>query len=442
MPIAAIYNYSKIYRCFLVQIMKEVANTMEKKTNGTTIPLIRLLPALAIGPATWLGSYMVASSLFIPAMLQRLDSSNKISLVAIFSTCAMILCAIANMIAGYLSDRTHSRFGARTPWIMGGATVFALGMFFASFSTNVTWLFVTWMITAVALQFIVAPMVAWIDFAEEKHQGTASSAYGGVGMAFGNNGFAVIGALFLGRLKAGFIIFGLLCFFGSLIASILVREPSNIGQETPTVKTDKQPKHFKLSDLFPGWSQGGNYYLTLLGKTFLGIGNFLISGYLLYIMEDYFHKSTHAASTSIQVINTIMFVFALVLGLIAGPLSDKFRLVKWPVALSSIFVGLGALSIILLRNEFSLILYAVLAGFGMGLWNSLDNRLNLMVLPDKNRVAFFLGVYNLANSLPQAIAPIIAAILIPISGYSAVFIGAFLFAAVGGILILFVKNVK
>lgn len=169
MPIAAIYNYSKIYRCFLVQIMKEVANTMEKKTNGTTIPLIRLLPALAIGPATWLGSYMVASSLFIPAMLQRLDSSNKISLVAIFSTCAMILCAIANMIAGYLSDRTHSRFGARTPWIMGGATVFALGMFFASFSTNVTWLFVTWMITAVALQFIVAPMVAWIDFAEEKH---------------------------------------------------------------------------------------------------------------------------------------------------------------------------------------------------------------------------------------------------------------------------------
>ena len=78
----------------------------------------------------------------------------------------------------------------------------------------------------------------------------------------------------------------------------------------------------------------------------------------------------------------------------------------------------------------------------MGLWNSLDNRLNLMVLPDKNRVAFFLGVYNLANSLPQAIAPIIAAILIPISGYSAVFIGAFLFAAVGGILILFVKNVK
>ncbi|CAJ1230440.1 MFS transporter [Lactiplantibacillus xiangfangensis] len=408
--------------------------------NKVIIPLLRLLPALAIGPATWLGSYIVASSLFIPAMLQRLDSANKISLVALFSTSAMVLCAIANMVAGYLSDRTHSRFGARTPWIVGGATVFALGMILASFSTSVIWLFITWMVTAVALQFIVAPMVAWIDFAEEKHQGTASSAYGGVGMAFGNNGFAVIGALFLGRLKLGFIIFGLICFVGSLLAAILVREPSNIGQELPKTKTKKE--HFKLKDLFPGWSTGGNYYLTLLGKMFLGIGNFLISGYLLYIMEDFFHKGTGAASSSIQLINMIMFVFALVLGLVAGPLSDKFKLVKWPVALSSIFVGLGALSIILLRSEFSLILYAILAGFGMGLWNSLDNRLNLMVLPDKNRVAFFLGVYNLANSLPQAIAPIFAAILIPISGYPAVFLGAFIFAALGGILILFVKDVK
>lgn len=420
-------------------------NIMQKEdikpdNSKVSIPLIRLLPALAIGPATWLGSYIVASSLFIPAMLQRIDSANKISLVALFSTCAMVLCAISNMIAGYLSDRTHSRFGARTPWIVGGATVFALGMILASFSTSVVWLFITWMITAVALQFIVAPMVAWIDFAEDKHQGTASSAYGGVGMAFGNNGFAVIGALFLGRLKLGFIIFGLICFIGSLVAAILVHEPSNIGQELPKTTTKKE--HFNWKDPFPNWTTGGNYYLTLLGKMFLGIGNFLISGYLLYIMEDYFHKGTGTASASIQLINMIMFIFALILGLIAGPLSDKFKLVKWPVALSSIFVGLGALSIILLHSEVSLIIYAVFAGFGMGLWNSLDNRLNLLVLPDKNRVAFFLGVYNLANSLPQAIAPILAAILIPISGYTAIFMGAFVFAALGGILIIFVKGVK
>ncbi|MDN7144701.1 MFS transporter [Liquorilactobacillus mali] len=171
-------------------------NKTLEKNDKVVIPLIRLLPALAIGPATWLGAYIVANSIFIPAMLQKLDGTNKVNLVAHFSTCAMILCAISNMVAGYLSDRTRSHFGARTPWILGGSTVFAIGMFLASASTSVLWLFVMWMVTAVALQFIVAPMVAWIDFAEKKYQSTASSAYGGVGMAFGNNGFSVIGALF------------------------------------------------------------------------------------------------------------------------------------------------------------------------------------------------------------------------------------------------------
>ncbi|KRN30085.1 glycoside-pentoside-hexuronide (gph) cation symporter family protein [Liquorilactobacillus mali] len=227
-----------------------------------------------------------------------------------------------------------------------------------------------------------------------------------------------------------------------MIACLLVREPSNVNQRS--INTSKNKVGFKefIMNIFPSWEKGRNYYLTLIGKMFLGIGNFLIGSYLLYILEDFFHQGTRDASSSIQLINMIMFIFALVLGLFAGPISDKFRLVKLPVAFSAVFVGLGALSIIILQNEIGLILYAVFAGFGMGLWNSLDNSLNLIVLPDKQRVAFFLGVYNLANSLPQAIAPILAAILIPISGYPAVFIGAFVFAALGGITILFVKSVR
>ena len=34
---------------------------------------------------------------------------------------------------------------------------------------------------------IVAPMVAWLDYAPEKQKGLAASAYGGLGMALGNN---------------------------------------------------------------------------------------------------------------------------------------------------------------------------------------------------------------------------------------------------------------
>ena len=78
----------------------------------------------------------------------------------------------------------------------------------------------------------------------------------------------------------------------------------------------------------------------------------------------------------------------------------------------------------------------------MGLWNSLDNLLNLRVIPDPNRVAFFLGVYNLGNTVTQAIAPVIAATVISLFGFSSIFIVSIVFAVIGGICILSIKKVE
>lgn len=147
------------------------------------IPLKRLVPGLIIGPASWLGPYIVCTSLFLPTMIQELDAANKVNLVALFSTCAMIVAAISNMVAGSLSDRTVSKYGKRTPWIVGGAFFFMLCMIGAAFAPNVPVLLIIWILGQVALNFIVAPMVAWIDMAPENSGGTASSAYGGLGMA-------------------------------------------------------------------------------------------------------------------------------------------------------------------------------------------------------------------------------------------------------------------
>ena len=162
-----------------------------------TISIKRLVPGLIIGPASWLRPYIVMASLFLPALIQQLDAANKIQLVALFSTMGMLVAAVSNMLAGALSDKTHSRFGRRAVWIVGGAFVFMLSMIGASFSQGIPMLLAFWMIGQAALNFIVAPMVAWIDYAPEQQKGLASSAYGGLGMALGNNGFNVIGAMFL-----------------------------------------------------------------------------------------------------------------------------------------------------------------------------------------------------------------------------------------------------
>lgn len=407
-----------------------------------TIPLTRLVPGLIIGPASWLGPYIAAASLFLPALIQQIDENNKIHLLALFSACGMVTAAISNMVAGYLSDRTRSKFGNRTPWIVAGAIAFMLSMILASTANTIPFLLFCWLLGQIALNFIVAPMVAWIDFAANDRKGTASSAYGGLGMALGNNGFTIIAAMFLGNFRFGFIVFGVITLIGVLISVIIVREPSNLNQ-TIKYKSKKNENRFKnLLAIFPKWSIGRDYYLALIGKLFQGISNFAITGYLLFIMTDFMHSNTDETQNSIQLINIIMLIFGISMGFIAGPISDKLKILKLPVGLSTIFLGIGAISLSIYPNHIGILIYAFTAGIGMGIWNSLDNLLNLQVIPDKNRVAFFLGIYNLGNTITQALAPIIAACVISLFGFSAIFMVSFIFAMIGGISILSIRSVK
>lgn len=408
-----------------------------------SVPLKRLIPALIIGPGSWLGPYIVMNSLFLPSLIQELDPANKVNTVALFATAGMIVAAVSNMVAGALSDRTRSRFGKRTPWIVGGAVAFAATMACASFAPSVPVLLAAWMAGQAALNFIVAPMVAWIDMAPEGSQGAASSAYGGLGMALGNNGFNVVGALFLSQYRLGFLIFGVVALVGTLIACLLVHEPSNLGETVMGTKPGKKER-FSLAtvkSVFPVWSQGRDYYLALAGKMFQGVGNFAIAGYILYILTDYLGLGA-AAEGSVQLINTIMFVLGIAMGFLAGPASDKFGILKLPVAFSTISLALAAVCLMLLRGTLGLALYALFAGIGMGLWNSLDNLLNLRVVPDQSRVAFFLGVYNLGNTLTQAVAPVIAAAVIGAVGYVGVFYVSIAFSLAGGLCMLGIKSVK
>lgn len=407
----------------------------------TTIPLTRLIPGLIIGPASWLGPYIAASSLFLPALIQQIDKVNKIHLLALFSACGMVVAAISNMLAGYLSDRTRSKFGNRSPWIVVGAIAFMLSMILASTANSIPFLLCCWLLGQVALNFIVAPMVAWIDFAAEDRKGSASSAYGGLGMALGNNGFTILAAMFLGSFRFGFIVFGIITFIGVFLAVLIVKEPSNLNQtkENKLLKSDKTLKNALA--IFPKWSIGRDYYLALIGKLFQGISNFTITGYLLFILTDFMQSNSSDTQNAIQLINLIMLIFGILMGFIAGPICDKLKVLKLPVGLSTLFLGIGALGLSLCPNQTGVLIYAFFAGIGMGIWNSLDNLLNLQVIPDRQQVAFFLGIYNLGNTITQALAPIIAAYVITLFGFSAIFIVSFVFAIVGGTAIFLIRSV-
>jgi MFS family permease len=87
-------------------------------------------------------------------------------------------------------------------------------------------------------------------------------------------------------------------------------------------------------------------------------------------------------------------------------------------------------------------------GLGAGSFFSVDLALATEVLPNPDDVAKDLGVLNIANALPQSIAPAVAPAIIalgaatPIGGYATWYLFGALVAFAGAVLVYRIKGVK
>jgi len=88
----------------------------------------------------------------------------------------------------------------------------------------------------------------------------------------------------------------------------------------------------------------------------------------------------------------------------------------------------------------------LVTGIGQGVYLAVDLALVTDVLPDRETdAAKDLGVFNIANALPQVIAPAIAPLFLAIGGpnnYVALFVAAATFAVLGAIAIWPVKGTR
>jgi MFS family permease len=89
---------------------------------------------------------------------------------------------------------------------------------------------------------------------------------------------------------------------------------------------------------------------------------------------------------------------------------------------------------------------SAIAGVGMSVYYAVDLALVAAVLPDPENGAKDMGIFQIANTLPQSLAPVIAPAFLAIGAvqggnYPAVFIAASVFALVGALAIAPIKKV-
>ena len=400
-------------------------------------PPYRIGIGLAVGVLSWLLPYVGVNSTLLPALVQRIASDQKVQIIAEVATIGMIVAAIANVIFGALSDRTRSRHGKRTPWIIAGSIVSAICFWLITITTSIPMLLVIWGVYQAALNAVVGPLLAILsDLVPKKYKGTIASFYG-IANSVANPLGTIVASQFLTRINMGIWTMIIIQLVLGLICVLIIHEPGNQNEEVKPLKGAQLLEAF----MFPIHGELRDFYLSLFGKLMIVAAHYIIVGYQLYIFTDYMRLNSAKAASSLSVMSTILMITGMIFAAVSGPIADKIGSIKKMMVVASVGFGIGVLIPFFDPQPWTMFAYAVIGGSCYGIYNSIDQALNVSVLPSKEAAAKDLGILNLANTIGQILGPIVASIVITRIGYHLIFVAAFIMCVIGGVLFQMIRKV-
>ncbi|MCI1983158.1 MAG: MFS transporter [Bifidobacteriaceae bacterium] len=399
-------------------------------------PSARLTISLIIGPACWLMPHQGVMATLLPQRLNDLAPQNKVSLLVAFSTVAMVIALISNIVLGALSDATRSCFGKRKPWIVGCSLLSCVVLVAFAYAGSVGALFAWWCVYEIVVNGVASAMVAQMsDRVPMRWRGTVSSAYS-MGQTAGVQLGVLIAAQFLSNVRLGIVVFALIALTGGLVSAALAGEGSNIDEP----RSSQSPvRAFAASLKFP--THGAADFYRVLAARFLQItATSLSSSYMLYIIQDYLHMGTDSAQWLLSANAIIMLVAGLVLSAVIGPIADRIRKIRVMAGSATLMIAVGAIIPAVMPTPVGLIAFSVVAGVAGGANSTLSQALSLEVLPNPAAAAKDLGILNLANTLGGVTASAVGAVLIGMWGYATVFVGETVFLVISAICIFSVTR--
>jgi MFS family permease len=351
--------------------------------------------------------------------------------------------AIASLLAGpvfgRLSDRTTSRFGQRRPWLVGGALVLAVSLLAVAMSTSLPLILVAWFVAQIGAGAALAALVATIaDQIPSRQRGTVAALVGAVQY------ISILVAVVLARaltsdmlalfmIPASMAVIGVLFYALVLPDKVLAHKPAKQGFRDVLATFWVNPR--RHPDF--GWAWISRFLLVL--------GGFLFTAFRLFWVQDTLGFDAKQAAGAIATGILIYTIAMAIVGQTSGWLSDRLARRKLFVFASTALyaVGLGMLTQVDTLGGF-FIAEAIL-GAAYGIYVGIDLALVMDVLPNEEDTAKDLGVFNMANMMPQSLAPLLGAILLGLgagANYDLLLCAAAASAFLGALTILPVKKVR
>ena len=402
--------------------------------GGRVNRLGRLGPLLTSINLAW-ALCSAAGGTLLQALLAEQRGPGKVGALALITSVGAVIAVLTTVVAGAWSDRTRSRFGRRRPWILVGALVSAAGL---ALTGVVTWLPMQVLAVAVfqgGLNAMLAGVGALLPDQVAKPALGRASACAGLGYLAGTAAGGVVAAAAISVPARGLLAVPWVMVLAAAILVVLVRDDSSLDRPRQVLSGP-----VLLRSLLP--PRDRDFLLAFAGRFCVILGLSVITFSQLYLFTDFLRIDTVAAAGHIGLGTALLGVAAAVGTAGGGLLSDRLGRRRPLVVLASLLIAVGALPVAMAPSVGSLMSFYVVAGFGFGLYLSVDQALMVEVLPTSGEEAKELAMLGVANSSPSVVAPLVAAAVVGLAGFRALFLVAFVVAVSGGACVGLIRRVR
>ncbi|WP_029151280.1 MFS transporter [Microbacterium indicum] len=348
---------------------------------------------------------------------------------------------IANPLAGALSDRTRTRWGRRRPWLLSGVIVFLGGLAWVAFSEDQTSLIFAWLLCQLAANTTLASLVAsFADNVPQFQRGLGSSLIA-VAQNVAILGGTYLTVFFVGNMPVLFILPGIIAVIAIVIYTFTCKD------ELPTYKLKPFTWLNLISSFWTNPIKNPDFGLAWWSRFAIILATFMFTTYRLLYMQDHIGLSLQDATAAVA-LGVLYYTIALLVGTaIAGRLSDRLGRRKIFVGGSTALFGVGLVILAHADDVAHFYIAEVVMGLAYGIYLAVDQALVIDVLPNADLPGKDLGVINIANALPQSIAPAIGPLFLGIgvsdnSNYTALLWAAGVVCVLGALAVIPIKKVK
>jgi MFS family permease len=366
------------------------------------------------------------------------------SLGAMVGTGAIFAVAVPPLI-GQASDYLYTPWGRRRPLIFGFTILNLIGLGIMMTAHSYAQLFVGYMVIQFFANAAGAAYAGVIPDVVPNHEfGRASGYLAAMNMAGGLAGVGTTSVLAgAHQLLWSYAVIGAVTVLTMLPALAASRgEGMTHIEHGPRSPLRESARRF-IAPIYSG-DFGWVIFTRLMVTAAITI--------VAYFLSPFFHDVVHVGNADQFTSNwlAIVFISAIPFGITGGLISDRLGR-KIFVYLSGAAQSLVALIFIALYpTQIPLVLaLGAIYGLGYGLYYAVDWALACDTLPDRSKSAKDMGLFHVAQTLPQTIAPAIGGFLLdyfngvsPNSGYRAVFGSAIVFFVLGTFFVSRIKSVR